>query len=692
MNRQTVIAGIAFGLLGFASNWFKLELFFNLDFLFGTFWVMLCIFFYGARAGALAGLIAGTCTYLLWHHPWAIIIQLAEAVFVGWIFNKRKNQAITADILYWFAIGMPLVLLFYRVVMAIPCQTTFMVMLKQSINGILNTIVATIVYLAFLLWRKEQDRLPSFRQLLFVAMLSFALFPAFTVFVFHLKSYMRAEQQRLIHDTAQTAELARHLLEGWVQQQNATPVKPNRAESEQNQSLERNTSFQALGVVNEQRFWPTFLNGNSEFEQREVCADPSSRSAMKKKLKDIIGSQPLDITLLDTRRVVVVTTRTNLAEGAHIDVPAEGERHTETDGVYHYIPKAPKGSSIMQRWRQSLFIKEESFENSLGLNIRVEASLQPMLDKLGAETIKVLTSMLLLALAVVAASSLISKRFVGSLQALRDITKEIPLEFQGTVVERAWPDSRTKEVSELTRNFKQTVRALHQSFDALKSSYLYQQAALLKEVQHHHEKERLIKDIHDGVGGIVTNIVMLGQYGSTHTDIKKCQETLHKITELATEGTEEIRSFMNSIESGVSAWSDLLAELKNYAEKMFEPHSIKLTVIKDINIDAPEVKTFRYVNIVRIFREGITNIVKHAHAHHVKLVFIVDQQQCMVSLEDDGVGCDISMLRKRGLASMKSRAKSISADISLTASPGNGTIIRLSLPLIEPKQQEPACT
>lgn len=566
-----------------------------------------------------------------------------------------------------------------------------MVMLKQSINGMLNTVIATIAYLVFLSWRKEQAKLPSFRQLIFVTMLSFALFPAFSVFIFHLKSYMRTEQKRLIHSTAQTAELAQQALASWIQQQKPTDGISNNVQTKQNQSHTYKTPVHILESVAGQSFLPALLAGSTGSNQKQACIDPADKSIIIKKLKEIVGSQIIAISILDTKRRVVVTTNADLREQTHLKEPMQWEKHSEIGGVYHYIPEAPKGNSIMQRWRQSLFIKEEPFETNNGWIVHVETSLVPLLNKLTLETTKVLASMLLLALAVVTVAASISKRLVGPLQALRNITKEMPLEFQGTAVERVWPDCRTQEVSELTTNFKHTLQALHHSFDDLKASHLYLQSTLLAELQHHHEKERLIKDIHDGVGGIITNIIMLGRYGTTHTDISNCHETLHKITELAADGAEEIRSFMNSIEGGMSAWSDLLAELKNYAEKMLEPYGIKFTVFKDISVDAPEVKTFRYVNIVKIFREGITNIVKHAQAHNVKFVFVVDEHTCMISLEDDGIGCDLSMLRKRGLASMKSRARSISADIYLSNSPEGGTTIRLNLPLAEPKHVESTC-
>lgn len=106
--QSRLLWGLLLGLLGFAGNWFKFELFFNVDFLFGSLFVMLALVRFGAVAGIIAGVIASSCTFLLWNHPWAIIIMTAEAVFVAWRLRAGKRDCLTADIIFWLGIGLPL--------------------------------------------------------------------------------------------------------------------------------------------------------------------------------------------------------------------------------------------------------------------------------------------------------------------------------------------------------------------------------------------------------------------------------------------------------------------------------------------------------------------------------------------------------------------------------------------------------
>jgi hypothetical protein len=105
--------------VGLAGNYFKYPIFLNIDFLFGSIFAMLALQFFGLGRGIVAAAIIAGYTYILWNHPYAVIIMTAEAAFVGWLMMRRKMGMVIADTFYWLIIGMPLVYLFYHIVMPI---------------------------------------------------------------------------------------------------------------------------------------------------------------------------------------------------------------------------------------------------------------------------------------------------------------------------------------------------------------------------------------------------------------------------------------------------------------------------------------------------------------------------------------------------------------------------------------------
>ncbi|MDD2856880.1 MAG: hypothetical protein PHU01_15280, partial [Desulfuromonadaceae bacterium] len=137
-----LLIGIVFGLAGFAVNLFKLELYFNVDFLFGSILTMFAIMRFGLTTGIVAAFIAALCTWYHWGQPWAVVIFTVEAIFTALLIRRKVNSVFT-NLIYWFSCGTLLVLLFYHFIMKFPLDTTILIALKQGINGVANTLAAS---------------------------------------------------------------------------------------------------------------------------------------------------------------------------------------------------------------------------------------------------------------------------------------------------------------------------------------------------------------------------------------------------------------------------------------------------------------------------------------------------------------------------------------------------------------------
>ncbi len=95
----------------------------------------------------------------------------------------------------------------------------------------------------------------------------------------------------------------------------------------------------------------------------------------------------------------------------------------------------------------------------------------------------------------------------------------------------------------------------------------------------------------------------------------------------------------------------------------------------------------RELALYRIAQEALSNVVKHAHAHHVQVKLKYDDL-LEVSVSDDGVGFDmpdrVDALTERGhfgLVGMRERAELIGAQLTIRSSAGAGTTLELRTPL-----------
>jgi len=97
----------------------------------------------------------------------------------------------------------------------------------------------------------------------------------------------------------------------------------------------------------------------------------------------------------------------------------------------------------------------------------------------------------------------------------------------------------------------------------------------------------------------------------------------------------------------------------------------------------------RSVRLFRIFQECLQNVAQHARAEHVFVTVTFSPEGIAVATEDDGVGFDPSRLdrgpdahgRGLGLLGMQERAKILGGTMVLETGPGEGTTVRVEVPL-----------
>jgi diguanylate cyclase (GGDEF)-like protein/PAS domain S-box-containing protein len=255
-------------LLGFLGNCWSLPLFFGVDFILGSIAVLIVVYWFGVGLGMLAAMIAGSYTYFLWGHPYALIIFTLEALFVGLSLHKGRRSLLLLDGLFWLVIGMPAVWCFYGLAMHMDAVSTHLVMLKQGINGIFNALLASLA-ISLLPLRKILDsgngrQTISLRDTLFNLLVALILGPALFIMILNSRGEMREMQDVTLGQMQRGGADISSLLGIWYQQNleavtelaalaAKNPLKPS-PDLQHDTELIHKTShnFQALCVANAQ--------------------------------------------------------------------------------------------------------------------------------------------------------------------------------------------------------------------------------------------------------------------------------------------------------------------------------------------------------------------------------------------------------------------------------------------------------
>jgi len=213
---------VTLSVLGFAGNTLALPISFGVSFIFGSIFSIIALIQFGLWAGAGVTLIASSYTYVLWSHPWAIIIFTAEILWMGIAIRRGKSNLLLIDALYWLFLGSSLVTLFYGGIMGVGAQQTIIIILKQGLNGVLNVLAAWIILsvLSVSTWLGSdspvirQNR--PYTQIIFQIAAVFLMVPALGILLILTHGEISASQKKIIQNMKVESHMMANSISRWV--------------------------------------------------------------------------------------------------------------------------------------------------------------------------------------------------------------------------------------------------------------------------------------------------------------------------------------------------------------------------------------------------------------------------------------------------------------------------------------------
>ena len=155
--------------LGVLLNTVPVPLFYGVHILLGSMPALLALLLWRTWWAIPMASLAALQTIRLWAHPWAVVIFTAELAWL-WLALRRWNgparndsngQVVTYSIVFWLLIGTPLVALFYGLVMRIDLANVAVVAVKQSFNGVFNTVLVFAALVAIRWWQADRSHGPG---------------------------------------------------------------------------------------------------------------------------------------------------------------------------------------------------------------------------------------------------------------------------------------------------------------------------------------------------------------------------------------------------------------------------------------------------------------------------------------------------------------------------------------------------
>ncbi|HIJ81794.1 MAG TPA: response regulator [Desulfuromonadales bacterium] len=506
---------------GLAGNYFKYPIFLNIDFLFGSIFAMLALQFFGLGRGIVAAAAIAGYTYILWNHPYAIIIQTAEVAVVGWLMTRRKMGMVLADTIYWLVIGIPLAYLLYHLVMHVPPSNTYIVMAKQAMNGIANALVARLIFTAVIF--RSRSQLISLREIISNLFVLFIMLQSLLMLALSSRADFAETDKNVRDNLSQSSQRLDHYVSIWLNNRKATIV--NLAEMAASRSPQQmqpyleltkksNVSFPRVGLLDSTATITAYAPLVDEKGKSNIgisAADRPYLAQLKKSLKPMLSEvvmgrigipkpqvfmlapvlirgeyggyvvgvmnleqirEQLDkslaenvthYTLLDKNGNIIMTNRADQKVMTPID-RGKGSLNRLDEDISQWIPSLPPNTPISERWKKSFYVAETSIGDLSEWKLILEQPVAPFQKKLYDSYTNKLMLLFLILLCVMAMAEFLSRKAVATLGQLRTLTYELPLRLAAEGKDIVWPESAIAETAHLIENFQDMSSILSDQF------------------------------------------------------------------------------------------------------------------------------------------------------------------------------------------------------------------------------------
>lgn len=205
------------------------------------------------------------------------------------------------------------------------------------------------------------------------------------------------------------------------------------------------------------------------------------------------------------------------------------------------------------------------------------------------------------------------------------------------------------------------------------------------ETRHAIERERLriSQDMHDHIGGMLTQVSQLSDLGQSESEGSLLAKS--RFDRIGTQARGAVQA-LDEIVWATNPRNDNLASFTEYvsrcSDEFFEGTNVRCWQEVPANLPTLPLRAELRHNVFLAMREAFNNVLKHSKATTVWLRLALTESEVTLEVEDDGYGFDPGTVAARGngLGNVKSRLQDCGGGAEIVSSAGRGTKVRLRFP------------
>jgi signal transduction histidine kinase len=205
------------------------------------------------------------------------------------------------------------------------------------------------------------------------------------------------------------------------------------------------------------------------------------------------------------------------------------------------------------------------------------------------------------------------------------------------------------------------------------------------------ERLRIARELHDVFGHALATISVQAGVGLHVLERRpgQAREALAAIKKICDDGLTDVKTILGILRADTPAVEeepraprgglDRLPELIHAAE------AANLRVELDVDGEPGPLPATVDLAAYRIIQEALTNVLRHAQAHTVRLALTHEPTRLLIRIRDDGPTTSADTPRGHGIDGMRERAQALSGQLTAAPHPDGGFEVRAELPIPNPQ-------
>lgn len=181
-------------------------------------------------------------------------------------------------------------------------------------------------------------------------------------------------------------------------------------------------------------------------------------------------------------------------------------------------------------------------------------------------------------------------------------------------------------------------------------------------------RKQIANDFHEEMGNKLASITLNSNVLAENAKAEpKLMDIILKIEETSIALYQNSRDFLWFIDAKSDDLNEVFLYLSDFGQDFYRSLGIEFEVntIGLVNGKKVELSLYSGRHIILIFKELMTNAAKHAKCKRIVLDLIVQENQFLIRLSDDGIGFDGRVKLGKGLNSIHERARTIPCAFSI---------------------------